>query len=44
MILRDSTPEALEALAAPFRAAGFVAARRWARIAGECVQYFKEAR
>jgi hypothetical protein len=42
MILRATTPEALEALAAPFRAAGYVAAGRWVRIAGEYVQCFKE--
>lgn len=42
MILRAATPAELEALAAPFLAAGFVAAGRWVEIGGEFIQYFKE--
>lgn len=41
MILRAPTAAALELLAAPLRAAGYVAAGRWVKIAGEFVQAFR---
>lgn len=41
MILFAPTAADLEALAAPLRAAGYVACGRWVKIAGECVQYFR---
>jgi hypothetical protein len=41
MILRAPTAADLEALAARLRAAGYVAAGRWVRIAGEYIQAFR---
>ena len=41
MILRASTAADLEALAAPFRAAGYAAAGRWVKLGGEYIQAFR---